>query len=88
MDQAMKLKRNILLGVVLASLAIASCILWIALDHNPQGEFYGSELGVNWRGIALLWVGTFAIVLIILGGLAWGLLGLGLAIVRRAGNRD
>ena len=40
-----------------ASLAalFASIVLWIGLEHNPQGEFYGSELGINWEGIFSLW---------------------------------
>ena len=67
--------------LIAAGLAVlfASGVLWIALSHNPQGEFYGSEFGVNWKGIIALWclfsaVG-FAIFEILIWGvivLAWG----------------
>lgn len=83
MDQAMRRKRSVFLGVALASTAIASGILWIALDHNPQGGFYGSELGVNWSGMVVLWACIFATSFVILGALVWALLELGLAIGSR-----
>ena len=49
-----------------ASLAavFASIMLWIGLEHNPQGEFYGSELGINWEGIFSLWSISFGAVFI------------------------
>jgi len=62
------LKRALLIAAGLAML-FASYMLWIALSHNPQYEFYGSELGVNWEGIATLWgmsfIAAFAILVIV-----------------------
>jgi hypothetical protein len=57
--------RIFLIAVGLAFL-IACGVLWIALSHNAQQEFYGSELGVDWQGIATLWGMSF--------GLAFGIL--------------
>jgi hypothetical protein len=52
--------RVFLITVGLAFL-IACGVLWIALSHNPQQEFYGSELGVDWEGIATLWGMSFGL---------------------------
>ena len=58
---------------IIAGLAVlfACGVLWIALSHNPQQEFYGSELGVNWEGIVTLWGMSFVVVFAILAVLAW-----------------
>lgn len=48
----------ILIGAIFA-LFVSGFFLWIALVHNPQGEFYGSELGVAWGSILALWAGAF-----------------------------
>ena len=53
------------------SIGIASGALWIALSHNPQGEFYGSELGLNWTGILTLWGVTFIATFALLSILTW-----------------
>ena len=39
-------RSGITLGAVIGAL-VASGMLYVAWDHNPQGEFHG-ELGVNW----------------------------------------
>ena len=59
--------------LIAAGLAVvfACGVLWIALSHNPQGEFYGSELGVNWSGIIALWYIYFAVGLVTFAVLAW-----------------
>ncbi|PTT93353.1 hypothetical protein DBR42_00130 [Pelomonas sp. HMWF004] len=60
----------LLIAAGLAAL-LASGFLWIALSHNPQQEFYGSELGVNWEGVATLWGMACAASFAILAALAW-----------------
>jgi ABC-type Mn2+/Zn2+ transport system permease subunit len=64
-SEVKKLKRVLLIAAGLAVL-FACGVLWIALSHNPQQEFYGSEIGVNWRGIVTLWGMSFVVAFAIL----------------------
>jgi phosphate/sulfate permease len=55
----MKIGYRICSTIVVIAAVVASGLCWIALEHNPQQEFYGSELGVNWMGIVVLWLAPF-----------------------------
>jgi len=63
-------KRALLIAAGPAVL-VACFMLCAALEHNPQGEFYGSELGVNWEGVAAIWVSWFVVVFVVFAVLAW-----------------
>jgi len=65
-------KRALLIATGPAVL-VACFMLCTALGHNPQGEFYGSELGVNWEGIASIWVSWFVVVFVVFAVLAWAI---------------
>jgi hypothetical protein len=67
--EAMKSMSRILLVAVGLAFLIACGVLWIALLHNTQQEFYGSELGVDWEGIAVLWGAAFGLAFAILAAL-------------------
>jgi uncharacterized membrane protein YbhN (UPF0104 family) len=64
------LKRALPITLGLAML-FACCVLAIALSHNPQQEFYGSELGINWAVIATLWGASFVAAFAVLAVLVW-----------------
>ncbi len=64
------MRRALLIAAGVAAL-VACGVLWIALSHNPQQEFYGSELGVNWGGVTTLCGASFAVAFTILAALAW-----------------
>ncbi len=59
------------LAILLAALLFAGGVLGIALDHNPQGAFYGSELGTDWAAIAFLFVTSFLLAFLPLFSTAW-----------------
>ena len=67
------LKYTWLIAISLAVL-FACGVLWIALSHNPQGEFYDSEFGINWKGIIALWCVFFAVGFAISEILIWVLI--------------
>lgn len=67
----MNIKSRAYLSAFFASAALASIMLWLALTHNPQGAFYGSELGTDWAGIVFLWTAWFAICLVPLAAAIW-----------------
>lgn len=67
----MRIKSRGCLAVCLASLAFAAGVLWVALEHNPQGEFYGSELGIDWPAILFLFFIYFLLAFLSLFSLAW-----------------
>ena len=64
-------KRLVYLAISLFSLIFAGSVLWIALEHNPQYEFYGSELGTDWVAITTLFVTYFFLSFSPLFLLAW-----------------
>ncbi len=60
-----------LLSILLGS-AVGLLMVWIALQHNPQGEFYHPDTGVlNWGNVPVLFTSWFLVVavsLAVLGG--------------------
>ncbi len=65
----MKSLGRLLLIAAGVAFLIACGVLWIALSHNTQQEFYGSELGVDWEGIATLWGTSFGLAFAVLAAL-------------------
>lgn len=59
------------LTAAIISVLFASSVLWVACIHNPQQEFYGSELGVNWAGLIVLWIASFGLIFITLCLVVW-----------------
>lgn len=69
----MKPLRHALLIAGGVAAPFACLVLWVALSHNPQQEFYGSEFGVNWEGIAVLWCASFTLVFVVIASLLWAI---------------
>lgn len=65
--------RRVIMAIAAISIAIASGTLWIALSHNPQGEFCGSELSVNWTGILTLWGAAFLVAFALVAAVTWAI---------------
>jgi hypothetical protein len=57
------LARWLLAGLAVGAV-VAACICWIALDHNPQGEFADPETGAFTRHLYALfavWTATIGL---------------------------
>jgi len=63
---------------VCAGIVVAGVMMYIAWDHNPQGEFHSGELGVNWADWLFLgfsWFVPVALVSCLISGTVISLLG-------------
>lgn len=83
----MKLMRRFHFVVGLVSLLAAIGMLWIALSQNPQQEFYGSELGVDWISLFAIGACTLVASFLLLCAPLWLALGITRIFQKCFGNR-
>ena len=81
------MKHPLLVAAGLAAL-VASYVLWFALEHNPQGRFYGSERGIEWGQIAGVWGSWFVVAFAVFGVLSWVITKAARIIIKEAQDRD